>query len=75
MAYRGKAAEDILYEEVAIWTCENESCNGWMRDDFSFAKVPVCHLCHSPMVSSKKLLAQLINTNKDMKSKKQGIQI
>lgn len=73
--YRGKPVEDLPHEETMIWTCKNDDCNGWIRDNFAFANVPVCHLCHSLMVSSVKMLPLLVNTNKDMKTKKQGIQI
>ncbi|WP_123042953.1 cold-shock protein [Cohnella candidum] len=75
MAYRGKPIEELQHVETVIWTCVNEDCKGWVRDNFAFAKEPVCHLCQSPMVRSVKMLPELINTNKDMKSKKQGIQI
>lgn len=75
MAYRGKPVEDLPHVETIIWTCNSVDCNGWVRDNFAFANEPVCHLCHSPMVRSVKMLPELINTNKDMKSKKQGIRI
>ncbi|MBW5447715.1 hypothetical protein GE107_16800 [Cohnella sp. CFH 77786] len=75
MAYRGKPVEELPLEETVIWTCGNEDCNVWIRDNFSFATVPVCHRCHSPMISGVKMLPPLMNTNKDMKSIKEGIRI
>ncbi|MBB6735582.1 cold-shock protein [Cohnella zeiphila] len=75
MAYRSKPVEDLPHEDTKIWTCENKECNGWIRDDFAFADVPVCHLCHSPMISSVKNLPQIINPDKDIKSKSLGVRI
>jgi hypothetical protein len=75
MAYRNKPVEELPHEETVIWTCKSDDCNGWIRDNFAFAHVPVCPLCHSPMVSSMKNLPLIVNTNKDMKSKAQGVLI
>jgi hypothetical protein len=73
--YFRKKLEDIPEENTSIWTCEKEGCNGWMRDNFAFECAPTCHVCHSPMVSSVKMLPLLVNTNSDLKSLKKGTRI
>jgi len=60
---RKKPLEDIPEEITAIWSCTNDSCNGWMRDNFSFATEPVCPQCNSSMVKSEKKLTVLVNTS------------
>lgn len=68
MYSRKKTFEEIPEELTAIWSCTNEDCNGWMRDNFSLDEVPVCHLCQSPMVSGTKMLPQLVNTSRHQKA-------
>jgi hypothetical protein len=75
MNYRRKLLEELPQEDTAIWSCTNESCNGWMRDNFAFDYVPTCNQCTSLMVSSVKMLPLIINTNRDMKSIKKGVLI
>ena len=70
MYFRRKSVEDLPQENTAIWTCTQDECNGWIRDNFAFEFVPTCPLCHSPMVSGFKMLPLLANSNKDMKSRK-----
>lgn len=60
---RKKPLEDIPEEITAIWSCTNDSCNGWMRDNFSFAAEPVCPQCNSSMAKSEKKLTVLVNTS------------
>jgi hypothetical protein len=67
--------EDLAHENTKIWTCEKEDCKGWIRDNFAFEYVPTCHQCHSPMISSIKMMPLINNTNKNMKSLNKGIQI
>lgn len=75
MYSRKKSLEEIAEEMTDIWSCTNEECNGWMRDNFAFETVPTCRQCHSPMTKSTKMLPLLVNTNKDQKSMKKGTQI
>ncbi|MCR8633753.1 MULTISPECIES: cold-shock protein [Paenibacillus] len=75
MYYRRKSLEDLPEENTAIWSCSKEGCNGWMRDNFAFEYVPTCHQCNSLMESSVKMLPLLVNTNRDLKSIKKGVQI
>ncbi|WP_248928681.1 cold-shock protein [Paenibacillus hamazuiensis] len=73
--YHKKSLEEVPIENISIWSCENEACKGWMRDNFAFESAPICVHCNSPMVKSMKMLPQLNNPNKDMKSLKKGVQI
>ncbi|MCD9022065.1 cold-shock protein [Cohnella silvisoli] len=72
MYFRKKSTEDLPHEETAIWSCNTAGCKGWIRDNFAFENLPTCHLCLSPMVSGVRMLPLLANTNKDMKTLKQG---
>ncbi|WP_027086086.1 cold-shock protein [Cohnella panacarvi] len=64
MYSRKKTFEEIPEEMTAIWSCESEGCNGWMRDNFSLEAIPTCHVCQTPMVSGMRMLPQLVNTGK-----------
>ncbi|CAH1218082.1 hypothetical protein PAECIP111893_04357 [Paenibacillus plantiphilus] len=75
MYSRKKSFEEIPEELTAIWSCSNEGCNSWMRDNFAFETVPTCRQCSSPMVSSTKMLPLLVNTNSNQKTLKKGVQI
>ncbi|UVI30773.1 cold-shock protein [Paenibacillus spongiae] len=63
MYSRKKPLEEIPEEVTAIWSCTNDGCNGWMRDNFAFESEPACPLCSSSMVSSTKTLPSLVNHN------------
>ncbi len=75
MYYSRKKPEDIPHEVTAIWSCAQEGCNGWIRDNFAFEVVPTCHQCQSPMKKSMVELPVLINTREDQKVLKKGVQI
>ncbi|UNK20902.1 cold-shock protein [Paenibacillus sp. N3/727] len=75
MYFRKKSLEELPQEETAVWTCEKEGCNGWIRDDFAFEHQPTCHQCSSPMIRSIKTLPQLVNSKKDIKNLAKGTQI
>lgn len=75
MYFRRKSLEDIPEENTTIWSCSDQDCTGWIRDNFAFEYTPTCWQCHSPMVSSTKMLPLLVNTNNDMKSRKKGVPI
>lgn len=75
MNYRKKTLEEIPEENTEIWSCSNDDCNGWMRDNFAFDYTPVCPLCSSEMVKDTKMLPQLVNTNSDQKSAAKGVKI
>lgn len=61
MYNRKNAVEDIPEVNTAIWTCQTESCKGWMRDNFSFQVVPTCPLCQAEMIKGEKMLPALVN--------------
>ncbi|ANE47685.1 hypothetical protein SY83_16920 [Paenibacillus swuensis] len=73
--YRKVLYEDLPKEDTTIWSCEKEGCTGWIRDNFAFESAPLCHQCSSTMITSVKLLPTLVNSNRDIKALKKGIQI
>lgn len=54
-------SEDMPMELTDIWLCAVESCNGWMRDNFTFSFFPKCSQCQSDMVKSEKMLCVVAN--------------
>ncbi|WP_127533926.1 cold-shock protein [Paenibacillus kobensis] len=60
---RKRSLEDIPEALTAIWSCTEENCRGWMRDNFVFSVVPVCSLCQSEMIRGEKMLAVVVNTS------------
>jgi hypothetical protein len=57
-----KVEEPVQEAVTDVWACTNEQCNGWMRDNFTFAADnPVCPLCHSSMVREERVLPILLN--------------
>jgi len=62
--YSRKRPQDELPEEMTpIWSCSDENCKGWMRDNFVLSATPVCSLCQSEMVRGEKMLVALANTS------------
>lgn len=51
-------------EETDVWTCTNDDCTCWMRDNFSFEESPNCPFCHSKMLKDKRMLPVLLNYSK-----------
>ncbi|SFE42920.1 cold-shock protein [Alteribacillus iranensis] len=60
MAYYNNKKEAPPEVETSIWSCTNEDCSGWMREDFTFEKQPDCPLCQSSMERETKTLPQII---------------
>lgn len=58
-----KAIEEAPIEVTAIWSCSNEDCTVWMRDNFTFSVAPVCTQCHSVMVKTERDLGVLENNS------------
>lgn len=56
MKYSKKPKEPVPEEETRIWRCTRAECQGWMRENFSFAEVPACPLCKSEMTRTTKML-------------------
>ncbi|MFC4098522.1 cold-shock protein [Paenibacillus xanthanilyticus] len=65
---RKRPVEEVPVQDTAVWTCSNDDCNGWMRDDFAFAEQPCCPQCQSAMISAVKSLPVLVNTSPGKKS-------
>lgn len=75
MYFRKQSMEDFPKEQTKIWSCSQEGCKGWMRDNFAFEYLPTCPICHSPMASSLKLLPIVANSNGNLKLLKKGVHI
>jgi hypothetical protein len=76
MYSRRKPFEELPEEMTAVWTCTDEGCNGWMRDNFTFDDQPTCPKCQSPMVSGMRSLPLVVNTNRNQKKNtKKGVSI
>ncbi|MFB5660758.1 cold-shock protein [Alteribacillus sp. HJP-4] len=59
MSYYNNRKEERPEVETSIWACTNDDCNGWMRENFTFEKKPVCPLCQSELKKDKKTLPQI----------------
>jgi len=59
MAFQRGPKEPVQEVETNIWSCTNESCQGWMRESFTFEKEPACPLCESEMALEVKVLPEL----------------
>ncbi|RRJ63241.1 hypothetical protein EHV15_10160 [Paenibacillus oralis] len=60
---RKRLTSDLPEEMTMIWSCTNEKCNGWMRDNFVFLAQPKCAQCNSFMEKGEKMLPVLANTS------------
>lgn len=49
-------------EEAEIWSCTSDTCKGWMRDNFSFDRVPTCPLCSSPMTRATRVVPAIVES-------------
>ncbi|CAH0347154.1 MULTISPECIES: cold-inducible protein YdjO-related protein [unclassified Bacillus (in: firmicutes)] len=59
--YRRNNEEEIPPEETKVWECTSETCNGWIRDNFTFSDEPSCPLCKSEMKEATKMLQAINN--------------
>src|SRR5699024_357160 len=59
MAFQRGPKEPVQEVETNIWSCTNESCQGWMRESFTVEKEPACPLCESEMALEVKVLPEL----------------
>lgn len=56
----GKRNEEVVPEvQTDIWSCTSDSCNVWMRKDFSFDAKPACPICGSLMEPAVKDLPEI----------------
>jgi hypothetical protein len=72
MYSRKPQAVEIPEEMTEVWTCSNEGCNCWMRNNFAFEAEPDCPSCRVPMVRGTKMLPQLSNYTLDNKYAKKS---
>lgn len=75
MYFRKKSLEDIPQEDTQIWSCQDDSCKCWMRDNFAFEQAPLCPSCGLTMTSSVKMLPSIQNSNVNQKVLKKGTKI
>ncbi|SDG92686.1 Cold-inducible protein YdjO [Alteribacillus persepolensis] len=59
MAYFNQRKEAPPEVETNVWSCTNEGCSGWMRENFTFDNEPRCPLCDSDMKKDIKTLPQI----------------
>lgn len=59
---RKRPLVDTPEEISSIWSCTNDKCNGWIRDNFVLSLQPICPHCKSTMVKSEKKVSVLVNT-------------
>lgn len=58
-----RLVEEVPTALTTIWNCSNDSCNGWMRDNFAFASIPTCPQCNSMMEKDEKVLDVVENNS------------
>jgi len=60
-----RVEEPVPEAATEVWSCTNEACNGWMRDNFTLSDGdPICPLCHSAMIREERVLPILTNYTK-----------
>lgn len=60
MAFQGKNSREPVPEvETSVWSCTNDDCSGWMRDNFSFEDEPTCPICKSTMEKETRVLPEI----------------
>lgn len=60
MMYR-RNMEEVILEETKVWECTSDSCNGWIRDNFTSNDEHKCPLCGSKMIVGIKMLQAINN--------------
>jgi len=59
MAFSRGPREPVSEVETNVWVCNNDECQGWMRESYSFEKDPTCPLCRSNMKKEVRVLPEL----------------
>ncbi|TLS37416.1 cold-shock protein [Pseudalkalibacillus caeni] len=60
MAFFSKQQPEPIPEvETSVWSCTNDGCSGWMRENFSFEATPACPLCASTMQPEVRMLPEI----------------
>ncbi|MBD2864585.1 cold-shock protein [Paenibacillus oceani] len=66
---RRKPLDEIPQELTLVWSCTNDKCNGWIRDNFSFSNQPICPQCQSAMAKTEKMITVIANTSPNSSKK------
>lgn len=59
MSFARNRREPVKEVETNVWSCTSDECQGWMRESFSFSKVPDCPLCESEMAEEIRMLPEV----------------
>lgn len=59
MSFARGPKEPVPEVETNVWSCTSEECQGWMRESYSFEKIPKCPLCESEMEQEVRVLPEL----------------
>ena len=59
VAFSRGQKEPLPEVETNVWSCTSETCQGWMRESFSFEANPECPLCQSKMEKEVRMLPGL----------------
>ncbi|MFC4401806.1 cold-shock protein [Gracilibacillus xinjiangensis] len=59
MAYFNNQKEPVKNVETNVWSCVSEDCQGWMRENYSFDKKPVCPICQSEMEKEVRVVPEM----------------
>ncbi|QQE72616.1 cold-shock protein [Brevibacillus composti] len=51
--------EPVPELETTIWTCSNDDCTCWMRENLTFEEEPTCPMCSSSMTKGTRMLPPL----------------
>ena len=66
---RKKSVVEMPLELTTVWSCSNENCKVWMRDNFTFSLAPICTQCKSLMVKTEKEI-EVVENNSPVITKK-----
>ncbi|GMA65370.1 cold-shock protein [Alicyclobacillus fastidiosus] len=56
----GKRNDEVVPNvETPVWSCTSDTCNVWMRQNFSFDAEPRCPICQSPMTQDVRELPEI----------------
>jgi len=59
MSFARGPKEPVQEVDTKVWSCTGDSCQGWMRESYSFDQDPKCPLCNSVMEKETRVLPEL----------------
>lgn len=59
MSFARGPKEPVEEVDTKVWVCTGETCQGWMRESYSFETNPECPLCESEMIQEVRSLPKL----------------